>query len=94
MFEMVCGTVLLAVFIGILVLAYHIHMRSIYRDIADEEADEIADKRFEEAIKDAQVHVKQRLVIVDEMERHDPEQKMPHPMNVHRTRQGLQGGLI
>lgn len=69
MFEMVCGTVLLAVFIGILVLAYHIHMRSIYRDISEEEADEIADKRFEEAIKDARIKVHQRLEIIDEMGR-------------------------
>lgn len=69
MFEMVCGAVLLAVFIGILVLAYHIHMRSIYRDIAEEEADEIADKRFKEAIKDARIKVHQRLEIIDEMGR-------------------------
>jgi hypothetical protein len=69
MFEMVCGTAVLLIFFGIIAAAYHKHMSGIYRDIAEEEADEIADKRFEEAIKDARIKVHQRLEIIDEMGR-------------------------
>ena len=63
----ICGAVLLAVFIGILALAYHIHMRSIYRDISKDEAAEIADEMFEEYCENAEIRVKQQLLIIDEM---------------------------
>lgn len=63
----ICGTLLLAVFLGILVTAYHVHMRGIYRDISHEEAADIADEMFEEYCENAEIRVKQQLLIIDEM---------------------------
>ena len=63
----ICGAVLLAVFIGILVLAYHIHMRSIYRDISHDEATELADEMFDDYCNHAEIRVRQKLLIIDEM---------------------------
>ena len=63
----ICGTLLLAVFLGILVTAYHIHMRGIYRDISYDEAADMADEMFEEYCENAEIRVKQQLLIIDEM---------------------------
>lgn len=55
--------------LGIMALAYNKHMREIYKDIAEEEAQEIAEKKFRDMIRNAEVKVVQRLEIVDEMRR-------------------------
>lgn len=69
MLEIIGGSFVLALFFGILALAYHTHMSAIYEDIAEENAEEIADKLFEEACENAEIHVVQRLQIIDEMGR-------------------------
>ena len=60
--------VLLSSIIAVIV-TYHRHMRAIYTDIAEEEAERIANIRFERMKAGMQVRVIQRLAIVDEMER-------------------------
>lgn len=69
MLDFISGAVVLALFFGILALAYHAHMSSIYHDIAEQNAQEIADEMFDEACRNAKIRVKQQLVIVDEMGR-------------------------
>lgn len=64
-----CAVVLLMIAIAILIIAYIAHMASIMQDIADEKAEHIADRRFDEMLETAEVKVLQRLVIVDEMRR-------------------------
>ena len=69
MFDFITGSALLLLFFGIIAAAYHKHMSSIYRDIAKEDAEEIADRRFYEACENAEIRVKQQLMIIDEMGR-------------------------
>ena len=67
MFDFITGSALLLLFFGIIGVGYHKHMKAIYEDIAHEEAEEIADRRFDEACEHAEIRVKQQLVIIDEM---------------------------
>lgn len=67
--EMALGIALLVMMLAGIVAAYHFHMREIWADIAAERAEELADEMFTAAVQNAQVRVKQRLVIHDEMER-------------------------
>ena len=67
--EMALGIGCLAMMLAGIVAAYHFHMREIWADIAAERAEELADEMFTAAVQNAQVRVKQRLVIRDEMER-------------------------
>lgn len=69
MLEIIGGSFVLALVLGILALGYHKFMQSIYSDIAHEEAEEIADELFEEAVEHAEIRVNQRLEIIDEMGR-------------------------
>lgn len=66
---MALGIALLVMMLAGIVAAYHFHMREIWADIAAERAEELADEMFTAAVQNAQVRVKQRLVIHDEMER-------------------------
>ena len=67
--EMALGIGCLVMMLAGIVAAYHFHMREIWADIAAERAEELADEMFTAAVQNAQVRVKQRLVIHDEMER-------------------------
>lgn len=67
MLETIFGGFVLALFLAILAVGYNAHMQSIYADIAHDEAEEIADDMFEEAIENAEIRVNQRLTIIDEM---------------------------
>ena len=67
--EMALGIGCLVMMLAGIVAAYHFHMREIWADIAAERAEELADEMFTAAVQNAQVRVKQRLVIRDEMER-------------------------
>ena len=67
MLEIIGGSFVLALFIAILAVGYNAHMQSIYADIAHDEAEEIADELFEEAVEHAEIRVNQRLTIIDEM---------------------------
>lgn len=69
MLEMALGIGCLVMMLAGIVAAYHFHMREIWADIAAERAEELADEMFTAAVQNAQVRVKQRLVIHDEMER-------------------------
>lgn len=69
MFDFITGSALLLLFLCIIGVGYHKFMQSMYRDIAEEDAEEIADRKFYEACKNAEIRVKQQLVIVDEMGR-------------------------
>ena len=51
------------------VITYHRHMKAIYSDIAAEDAERIANRRFKQMKDGMKVRVVQRLVIHDEMER-------------------------
>ena len=51
------------------VVTYHRHMKAIYDDIAAENAERLANRRFEQMKRGMRVRVVQRLQIVDEMER-------------------------
>lgn len=64
-----CGSGVLLLFLAILCVGYIAHMAGIMEDIAEEKAEDKADRRFEEMLDTAEVHVVQRLVIVDEMRR-------------------------
>ena len=63
------GLLFLISSIAAVVVTYHRHMRAIYTDIAEEEAERMANIRFERMKAGMQVRVVQRLQIVDEMER-------------------------
>lgn len=63
------GAAVLLVFLAIICVGYIAHMAGIMQDIAEEKAESIADRRFEEMLDTAEVKVTQRLVIVDEMKR-------------------------
>ena len=63
------GLLFLLSSIAAVVVTYHRHMRAIYTDIAEEEAERMANIRFERMKAGMQVRVVQRLHIVDEMER-------------------------
>ena len=67
--EYALGIGCLVMMLAGIVAAYHFHMREIWADIAAERAEELADEMFTAAVQNAQVRVKQRLVIHDEMER-------------------------
>ena len=67
--EYALGIGCLVMMLAGIVAAYHFHMREIWADIAAERAEELADEMFTAAVQNAQVRVKQRLVIRDEMER-------------------------
>ena len=60
--------VMLSVIVSV-VVTYHRHMKAIYADIAAEDAERMANLRFEQMKNGMQVRVVQRLQIVDEMER-------------------------
>ena len=64
-----CGLLLLLCMVGIIALIYHKHMKAIYKDIAEKEAQEIADRRFRQMIQNARIKVIQRLEIIDEMKK-------------------------
>ena len=51
------------------VITYHRHMKAIYSDIAAEDAERIANRRFKQMKDGMKVRVVQRLVIHDEMGR-------------------------
>lgn len=53
--------------IGIVAIIYHKQMTAIYRDIADEEAEKLANQYYRHMLKTARVKVIQRLEIIDEM---------------------------
>lgn len=63
------GVLFLLLFLSILALMYNKHMQEIYKDIAEKEAQEIAEKKFRAMLRTAKVKVVQRLEIVDEMRR-------------------------
>ena len=69
MFDFITGSALLLLFFGIIGVGYHKHMKAIYDDIAHEEAQDMADEMFDEAMERAEFHVHSRLEIVDEMGR-------------------------
>ncbi len=63
------GLLFLLSSIAAVVVTYHRHMKAIYADIAAEDAERMANLRFEQMKAGMQVRVVQRLQIVDEMER-------------------------
>lgn len=65
----IIGMLVLLSGLAALVITYHRHMKSIYADIAAEDAERIAEMRFKEMKRGMQVRVVQRLQIVDEMQR-------------------------
>lgn len=60
--------VLLSVIVSV-IMTYHRHMKAIYADIAAEDAERMANIKFEHMKNGMQVRVIQRLAIVDEMGR-------------------------
>ena len=69
MLDKLLGAAMLLCGLAALVITYHRHMRSIWSDIAAEDAERIAEMRFKEMKRGMQVRVVQRLQIVDEMGR-------------------------
>ena len=65
--ETAIGILFLLAAVVAIVMTYHRHMQAIYSDIAKEDAERIANKRFREMKRNMQVRVVQRLVIPDEM---------------------------
>ena len=65
----IAGFIMLLSGIAAVVVTYHRHMKAIYSDIAEEDAERMASERFEQMKAGMQVRVVQRLQIVDEMER-------------------------
>lgn len=63
------GLIVLLSGLAALAVTYHRHMKAIYADIAEEDAERIANQRFEQMKRGMQVRVVQRLQIVDEMQR-------------------------
>ena len=61
------GFLFLLCAVGIIIAAYHKHMTAIYSDIAEEQAQELADQYYRHMLKTARVKVVQRLEIIDEM---------------------------
>ena len=57
---------LISMLVG-LCITYHRHMKAIYADIAAEDAERLAELRFEQMISGMEIHVRQQLRIVDEM---------------------------
>ena len=62
------GFIMLLSSIAALVITYHRHMQAIYADIAAEDAERMANQRFEQMKRGMRVRVVQRLQIVDEMQ--------------------------
>ena len=61
------GGILFAVLaVGVLVLLYIKNVDAIYSDLAQEEAERLADERFEDYKKHMKIRVTQTLRIVDE----------------------------
>lgn len=65
----IIGMIVLLSGLAALAVTYHRHMKAIYADIAEENAERIAEIRFKEMKRGMQVRVVQRLQIVDEMRR-------------------------
>ena len=61
------GGILFAVLaVGVLVLMYVKNVDAIYSDMAHEEAERLADERFEQYKRNMKIRVTQTLLIVDE----------------------------
>ena len=65
--ETAIGILILLSMIAAVIVTYHRHMKSIYEDIAAENAERIANRRFKQMKDGMKVRVVQRLVIHDEM---------------------------
>ena len=61
------GLIMLLSGIAAVCITYHRHMQAIWADIAAEDAERIANRRFEQMVRGMRVHIVQRLHIVDEM---------------------------
>lgn len=61
------GLLVLLSSITAVVITYHRHMKAIYADIAAEDADRMANRKFREMTRNMKVRIVQRLVIHDEM---------------------------
>ncbi len=61
------GLIMLISMLGGLCATYHRHMQAIYSDIAADDAERMANRRFEQMVRGMRVRVVQRLQIVDEM---------------------------
>ena len=60
------GLAVLVVAVVVVAITYHRHMSAIYRDIAEHEAERLAEQRFREMIQTARVQLRQRIEIIDE----------------------------
>lgn len=67
MLDKLLGAAMLIFGLVALVITYHRHMKAIYADIAAEDAERLADMRFEQMKNGMKIHVRQQLRIVDEM---------------------------
>ena len=65
--ETAIGFLFLMSGIAAIVITYHRHMKAIYSDIANEDANRLAEQKFREMKRNMQVRVIQRLTIKDEM---------------------------
>ena len=64
----ILGLIMLLSMAAALCVTYHRHMKAIWADIAEDDAERMADEKFEQMKNSMQVRVVQRLQIVDEME--------------------------
>lgn len=69
MLDKLLGAAMLICGLAALVITYHRHMKAIYADIAAEDAERMANQRFEQMKRGMKIHVRQQLRIVDEMGR-------------------------
>ena len=63
------GLAVMVVAVIAVIITYHRHMTAIYKDIAEHEAERLAEQRFREMIRDARVQLRQRIEIIDETKR-------------------------
>ena len=72
MLDKLLGAAMLLAGIVAVIATYHKHMKAIYADIAEEDAECMANQMFEQMKRGMKIHVRQQLRIVDEMGRRTP----------------------
>ena len=67
MLDYVIGVIVFTIFLAMIAVGYVHHMNEVMKDIANTEAEEIAEQKFNEMKRNMQIRVRQRLEIIDEM---------------------------
>lgn len=65
--EVLSGSALLTIAVSCIVCGYILHMWHILKGIADEDADERAERKFRNYVENCEYKVHTQLVITDEM---------------------------